>query len=316
MSIRFLNAAFNAPASISGKKRLVLLALADSANDDGYCWPKRETIGAKAGISRLDTVTEHLSWLEEEGWIERKVNGWAGISGDIPVGKRPNVYRMTFDQDGPMGPQKLGRGGPQKLGSHGSPETVEENHHREPPHEPTTPTPPEEGKQTTMFESPLGDRPERSRRSRQRSRRELDPISEQTFLLWWKRYPRKGRGGSGSVDRARVAWAKEVDRGATAEELDRQLSNYRLARHTFEQITGEPCWLLAAPKFLKERRHEYDRELTDEEVREHWNIRITRDRKPPAAVMIDRAALVEWMAADEDGRRRIEADMGKAAAHG
>jgi hypothetical protein len=52
-------------------KRLVLLALADSANDEGVCWPHMATIARKAGIG-LSSARKACAALEEEGLLERE----------------------------------------------------------------------------------------------------------------------------------------------------------------------------------------------------------------------------------------------------
>lgn len=50
--------------------KLVLIALADTANDDGELWPSQRYLGHKVGL-RERQVREHLSRLEERGFIER-----------------------------------------------------------------------------------------------------------------------------------------------------------------------------------------------------------------------------------------------------
>lgn len=49
---------------------LVLLSLADWANDDGVCWPSIERLGSRARINRRNTYNA-LTRLEEAGWISR-----------------------------------------------------------------------------------------------------------------------------------------------------------------------------------------------------------------------------------------------------
>lgn len=44
----------------------MLLALADSADDDGYCWPKRETIAAKARLKERQVINA-LAQLTDDG---------------------------------------------------------------------------------------------------------------------------------------------------------------------------------------------------------------------------------------------------------
>lgn len=52
-------------------KRIVLLALADSANDEGVCWPSMATIARKAGVG-LSSARKACASLEEEGLLERE----------------------------------------------------------------------------------------------------------------------------------------------------------------------------------------------------------------------------------------------------
>lgn len=52
----------------SGSERLVLLALADNANDQGFCWPSLETIAKKANISRRYVISI-IKKLEKRGDI-------------------------------------------------------------------------------------------------------------------------------------------------------------------------------------------------------------------------------------------------------
>jgi len=166
MSISAVSAAFKASQEVNGARRWTLLILCEYADDEGYSYPKVSTICRRAAISRDETVREALRWLEAEGYIERIINGWAGVKGDIPEGKRPNLYRIHLSSIGaPTGPktvrepgagatQKSGRSPTQKTGRSDYPENGEQNRHSEPPHEPTTPTPPEEGKSSTLFDPP------------------------------------------------------------------------------------------------------------------------------------------------------------------
>jgi hypothetical protein len=49
---------------------LILLALADSANDEGVCWPSIATLAKRGRINRRNTYAA-LGKLEEAGWLER-----------------------------------------------------------------------------------------------------------------------------------------------------------------------------------------------------------------------------------------------------
>ena len=70
-------------------RKLVLLKLADQANDNGECWPSYKTIAEAAECSRRSAVT-HIDWLEKHGflWIEeRRIEGNRNLT---------NVYHLTL----------------------------------------------------------------------------------------------------------------------------------------------------------------------------------------------------------------------------
>jgi hypothetical protein len=77
---------------ISGPKhhnqRYVLLAIADNANDHGYCWPSVETIVEKCLISK-STVLRCLESLEHDGWLQ--INKKA-------VEYRGNSYQIVLEK--------------------------------------------------------------------------------------------------------------------------------------------------------------------------------------------------------------------------
>jgi len=94
--------------STSGSDRLVLLALADSANDDGYCWPSYETIAKKANISKrhaIDTVNN----LIKSGTVMK--------SHRFSEGKfTSNLYRVIVNPSSPRSePQFTGVVNPSSL---------------------------------------------------------------------------------------------------------------------------------------------------------------------------------------------------------
>jgi hypothetical protein len=59
-------------ADVKNSEKLVLLALADNASDEGYCWPSWDTIMAKTGISSKSTLSLCLRRLEDAGLIRRE----------------------------------------------------------------------------------------------------------------------------------------------------------------------------------------------------------------------------------------------------
>lgn len=88
MSVHFSNLVWFHSAS-RGNARLVLLALADQANDDGECWPKIEQIAKRCLLDRA-TVHRQLAKLRDElgelTWEDRHAQG------------RSNLYRLTLSQ--------------------------------------------------------------------------------------------------------------------------------------------------------------------------------------------------------------------------
>lgn len=152
MSIQWVARVLELDTSVAGANRLVLISLANHANEDGWCWPKRETIAREAGLKKLDTVTERLSWLVAHDLILRDVNGWAGETGQLPKDQRPNLYRLTLPDcpqaPRPTGtrrtgtrlsraPRHTGRGAPRHTGTRGSPPHGDQNHQEEPSVEPS-----------------------------------------------------------------------------------------------------------------------------------------------------------------------------------
>lgn len=56
---------------IKAAPKLVLIALADQADDDGYCWPSIGSLMARTGMSER-AIQGHLADLEEAGAITRR----------------------------------------------------------------------------------------------------------------------------------------------------------------------------------------------------------------------------------------------------
>ncbi len=70
MSARALTWAWEQHTKSSGE-RLVLLVLADRADDDGYCWPSARWIAAKALLDE-GTVRRHLTAMCGRGLLTRE----------------------------------------------------------------------------------------------------------------------------------------------------------------------------------------------------------------------------------------------------
>ena len=89
MSIEHILSAFKAKTGSSGRK-LVLIKLADNANDNGLCWPSHQYIADQCEMSKR-SVINHIAKLEEMGFLtiqHRKKE--AG-------GNHSNYYRLHIE---------------------------------------------------------------------------------------------------------------------------------------------------------------------------------------------------------------------------
>lgn len=151
MSVAVMNWVFHHSQS-RGTNRLVLLAIADSTNDQGCeAWPSLTTIGHKAGVDRR-TVSRCIDRLEESGELERVRHG-----GRQGIGGTSNTYRIVMTtaeewgqsattkqgQSATRGTESLGAERPQ-VGAH-SPKVGAES----PPIHPIHPNHPLEKRATT-----------------------------------------------------------------------------------------------------------------------------------------------------------------------
>lgn len=105
MSLRAMSWAWEQETKSSGE-RLVLLALADHAGEDGECWPHSARLGEKCGLDRK-TVQRHLTALDERGVIEKvsrrkRNNGTlAGWLYRLPIVEGTHTSRLGGDTDIP-----------------------------------------------------------------------------------------------------------------------------------------------------------------------------------------------------------------------
>jgi DNA-binding transcriptional ArsR family regulator len=87
MSIKAISWAFEQDTPPTTK--LVLLKLADNANDDGYCWPSQSTIARHTGLNR-STVNRHIKKLADAGLVEVIPRSKDGVS-------LPNHYQLHIE---------------------------------------------------------------------------------------------------------------------------------------------------------------------------------------------------------------------------
>lgn len=77
MSIDLLNAVWR--MEIPSTPKMVLLSLADQANEAGVCWPSQPYIAKRCSLSDR-AVREHLAWLEKASAIRRDVKAGIGTT--------------------------------------------------------------------------------------------------------------------------------------------------------------------------------------------------------------------------------------------
>jgi DNA-binding IscR family transcriptional regulator len=84
MSIRVMTSVWDDTRTQTHSELLVLLALADWASDDGYCWPTVPALAAKARLSER-AVQQILGRLTATGRIRRIAGGGRGHANQYQV---------------------------------------------------------------------------------------------------------------------------------------------------------------------------------------------------------------------------------------
>jgi hypothetical protein len=104
MSIKVMTAVWE--LDLPPSEKLVLLALADWAQDDGRCWPSIAKVAAKSGVSER-TVQRMLREAEKAGLLKRKENMGRGCEYTLPP---DNLSPVTNETDTPdtVSPNTLG----------------------------------------------------------------------------------------------------------------------------------------------------------------------------------------------------------------
>ncbi|HZK06447.1 MAG TPA: helix-turn-helix domain-containing protein, partial [Actinomycetaceae bacterium] len=85
MSLKAMLWVFDDLADLSQAETLVMLALADFADEDGTCWPSQATLARRARVG-VRTLRTHVKRLEELGLLGRARRGGGGR------GRQSDVY--------------------------------------------------------------------------------------------------------------------------------------------------------------------------------------------------------------------------------
>lgn len=136
-------------------RKLVLIKLADNANDMGECWPSYQHIADQCEIDR-STVRKHIKYLEFQCLLRIE-------NRDGPKGNSSNLYRITLDN--PVGPESTGVG-----------------------LQPTGGVGPESTRTSHSFESVI--EPKKHFANAQDGKK-AEPIQDGSFDTFWKIYPKK-----------------------------------------------------------------------------------------------------------------------------
>lgn len=106
-------------------RKLVLIKLADNANDNGECWPSYQHVADQCEVSR-STVKSHIRALEEMGLLKREFRRKGELN-------QSNVFYLTLDNAQQIQPESGGAGAARGGGAGAAPRTY---HSFEPVNEP------------------------------------------------------------------------------------------------------------------------------------------------------------------------------------
>lgn len=108
MSVKIMSMVWDSPVFRCNTK-LIMLCLADFANDEGYCWPSLERLSKKCGISR-STLKSQLANLCNDGFIRKELRKKVTASGELT--NDTNVYWIMLNKLGGS-ESDLGQNSPQ-----------------------------------------------------------------------------------------------------------------------------------------------------------------------------------------------------------
>ena len=177
-------------------RKLVLIKLADNANDNGECWPSYQHVADQCEVSR-STVKSHIRALEEMGLLKREFRRKGELN-------QSNVFYLTLDNAQQIQPESGGAGAARGGGAGAAPRTY---HSFEPVKEPVN--------------EPIAVGASVDESVRVRSNRpEYSPEFEQAWLV----YPKRAGGNSKSA--AFKAWKARLNEGVNPETMLEGVKRY------------------------------------------------------------------------------------------
>ncbi|UTV26411.1 helix-turn-helix domain-containing protein [Photobacterium atrarenae] len=96
MSVRIMSKVWDDP-TFRGSTKLIMLCLADFANDEGCCWPSMNRIAQKCGVS-ISTLKSQLNKLCDSGHIRKETRKKVTSSGEIT--NDTNLYWIVTESLG------------------------------------------------------------------------------------------------------------------------------------------------------------------------------------------------------------------------
>jgi hypothetical protein len=108
MSIAVMSNVWEKARGVKSSQLLLLLALADFADDNGKCWPKIETLAHKIRMSERQTI-RLLQVLDNDGHIETKRRTKDGLktSNLYQLAKLYRCDKLSYRSDIAMSPNKV-----------------------------------------------------------------------------------------------------------------------------------------------------------------------------------------------------------------
>jgi hypothetical protein len=89
MSLKMMTLAWKLP--LNSTETLVLIALADAANDEGFCFPGYENLIEKTKLARA-TLAKTIAILERAGLFKKTTRAVIGF------GRKSNTYQLLFNE--------------------------------------------------------------------------------------------------------------------------------------------------------------------------------------------------------------------------
>ena len=95
MSIKLFSLVWDVQ-SLSQARKMLLLSLADNANDEGSAWPSVETIMRRTGFKSESGVRSAIKELESDGWLRKSSRSTKAANGRRQQGS--NLYQINISK--------------------------------------------------------------------------------------------------------------------------------------------------------------------------------------------------------------------------